>query len=279
MPLTPLVLVVDDDRMVLHALQEQLARHTYRVVAVSRVQLALDHVSRETFAVILADQFMPELSGLEFLRRCREIQPLCSRIVITGLTSLPGIQDALEKGIIDRFLLKPWNRIDLLLALRQGVERFQTLQKIATLSLENKRQREDLASLVSRLRENAPHLIEGVASSRTTAADLFDQAAGEARESPKERRASEPVTEKNMVTTVVQTIHDFKNQLASILGYTELILSRPELLSDREKSLGYLELVRVAAREAQTALSRLEDSLPDSLAKPGSGADLSATTV
>ncbi len=279
MALTPLVLVVDDDRVVLHALQEQLARDAYRVVALSRVLPALDHLSRETFTVILADQFMPGMSGLEFLRKCREIQPLCTRIAITGLNSLPGIQDALAKGLIHRFLLKPWNRLDLLLALRQGVERFETLQEVATLSRENKRQREELASLVSRLREAAPHLIGGMTAPAATGPDLFDQVSGEACESPKQSRASEPAKDKDAASALEQTVHDFRNHLASILSYTELVLARPDLLSDREKILGYLDLIRTATLEAQTSLNRLQDSLPDSPAESQIKAGLSAKAV
>ena len=43
----------------------------------------------------MADQFMPEMPGLEFLRTCRETQPLSSRMIITGMASVPGIEEAI----------------------------------------------------------------------------------------------------------------------------------------------------------------------------------------
>lgn len=147
----PAVLIVDDDRVVLHALQDQLSRDRYRVAAIPDVKDALQRLRVERFGIILADQSMPEMPGLEFLRACRECQPLSSRIIITGISSLPGIEEALARGDAFRFLLKPWTRIDLTLALIQATDRFRLLEQLETTSRESRRQQSDLAVLVSQL--------------------------------------------------------------------------------------------------------------------------------
>ena len=90
----PAVLIVDDDKVVLHTVQDQLSRENYRVVAISNVAEALQRVRSERFGIIVADQFMPETSGMEFLRICRETQPLSSRIIITGMASVSGVEEA-----------------------------------------------------------------------------------------------------------------------------------------------------------------------------------------
>jgi PAS domain S-box-containing protein len=132
----PAVLVVDDDRMILRTMQEQLSREPYRVVAVAGIKDALEVISAQEFAIILADQFMPDLPGLEFLRKCRDLQHLSSRMLITGMASSPGIQEAVLSGDIFRFLLKPWSRIDLVLALHQGLERHKLLCEVERLKSE-----------------------------------------------------------------------------------------------------------------------------------------------
>src|SRR5690242_8285894 len=129
------VLVVDDDRMILHTLQEQLSREQrYRVVTTSKVQGALDAVASQEFPIILADQSMPEMPGIELLRKCRDLQPRSSRMLITGMASLPGLQEAVLCGDIFRVLLKPWSRSDLVLALHQGFERHELLSRVESLT-------------------------------------------------------------------------------------------------------------------------------------------------
>ena len=88
----PAVLIVDDDRVVLHTMQDQLSRENYRVAAISSVAEALQRLRIERFGIIIADQFMPETPGLEFLRICRETQPLSSRMIITGMASTADIE-------------------------------------------------------------------------------------------------------------------------------------------------------------------------------------------
>ncbi|MBV8351455.1 MAG: PAS domain-containing protein, partial [Verrucomicrobia bacterium] len=147
----PAVLVVDDDRVVLHTLQDQLSRSRYRVAAIPNVKDALQRLRVERFGIILADQLMPEMTGLEFLSVCRERQPLTSRIIMTGMTVVPEIEEAIVRGDAFRFLLKPWNRFDFTLALIQATERFRLVEQLETASRESHRQQSDLATLMSEL--------------------------------------------------------------------------------------------------------------------------------
>jgi len=80
---------VDDDKIVMHTVQDQLSRETIASWLSPRGG-SLAKVRIERFGIIVADQSMPEISGIEFLRICRETQPLSSRIIITGMASVPG---------------------------------------------------------------------------------------------------------------------------------------------------------------------------------------------
>jgi PAS domain S-box-containing protein len=154
----PAVLIVDDDRIVLHTVQDQLSRENYRVVAISNVAEALQRVRIERFGIIVADQFMPETSGMEFLRICRETQPLSSRIIITGMASVSGVEEAIARGEAFRVLLKPWTRVELTLALTQAADRYRLMEQLETATREIRRQKSDLAALGRQLESHRQQL-------------------------------------------------------------------------------------------------------------------------
>src|SRR5260370_11006958 len=138
-----LVLVVDDDAIVLRILADQVARAGYVVTAAASIAEARRHLGQALFAVVVADQSMPELSGIDFLRECGAIQPLASRVLVTGNFGLPEVDRALREGEICRLLIKPWTRFDLISLFEQVFERHELLcEKQALLGkvelLENK---------------------------------------------------------------------------------------------------------------------------------------------
>lgn len=404
----PAVLVVDDDKMILHTLQEQLSRERYRVITASKIQDALEALSAQQFAIILADQFMPDLPGLELLRRCRQVQHLSSRMLITGMASSPGIQEAVLRGDIFHVLLKPWTRMDLVLALQQGMERHELLCEVERLKNQvtppppaaaaladlpapdegenvgvrdrfwqvlshmdqaiwvsdaesnellyfspvheriwdrplaqlcdgtawldsihpEDRERVRQAALCDQregnydeeyrilrpdgqvrwVRDRAFPLVDedgavtrvaGVAEDITDRKAASDQLELRVRERTEElawanlalesevserRRAEVQLRESNqrlqqalkeLHDTQQQIIqqerlralgrmasgvaHDFNNALIPILGYSELLLERPELLQDHEKTTQYLRVIRTASKDASTVVGRLRE--------------------
>jgi len=121
------ILIVDDEPVVLNALKETLERERYHVVACSSPIKALAILEERTFAVIISDQRMPEMLGLEFLVESRRICPHASRILITAVLSLPTIVDAINKGEIFRFVAKPWLREELLATVRNALHRHELI--------------------------------------------------------------------------------------------------------------------------------------------------------
>src|SRR6266571_8889026 len=122
---TDSILIVDDEPVVLNALKETLEREKYHVVACSSPIKALAILEERTFAVIISDQRMPEMLGLEFLVESRRIRPQASRILITAVLALPTIVDAINKGEIFRFVAKPWLREELIATVRNAVQRHE----------------------------------------------------------------------------------------------------------------------------------------------------------
>src|ERR1700751_510230 len=128
-----LVLVVDDDAIVLRILADQIARAGYLVTAAAGIAEARRHLGQASFAIVVADQSMAELSGIDFLRECGAIQPLASRVLVTGNFGLPEVDRALREGEICRLLIKPWTRFDLISLFEQVFERHELLREKQTL--------------------------------------------------------------------------------------------------------------------------------------------------
>jgi response regulator RpfG family c-di-GMP phosphodiesterase len=100
---------------------------------------ALALVAERDFAVIISDQRMPEMLGLDFLVECRRLRPQSSRILITAVLSLDTIVDAINKGEILRFIAKPWLREELLATVRNGVQRYELVTQNDALQAETLR--------------------------------------------------------------------------------------------------------------------------------------------
>jgi response regulator RpfG family c-di-GMP phosphodiesterase len=130
---SPPILIVDDEEIVLVALYETLRREHYEVVTTSDPATALAELKKTRFSAIITDQRMPNLTGLELLAQARQIQPEATRILITAVLSLDTVIDAINKGEIYRFVVKPWLREELLVTVKNAVQRFELLRQNARL--------------------------------------------------------------------------------------------------------------------------------------------------
>ncbi|MDX2219359.1 MAG: response regulator [Burkholderiales bacterium] len=107
-PAARTLLLVDDEDNILTALRRLLRRDGYRILTANGGQAALDLLANEKVDVIVSDQRMPNMTGVDFLRRVKELYPETVRIVLSGYTELQSITDAINEGAIYKFLTKPW---------------------------------------------------------------------------------------------------------------------------------------------------------------------------
>jgi response regulator RpfG family c-di-GMP phosphodiesterase len=125
LPKEPTILVVDDEPVVLNAMKQTLEREGFYVVACASPLKALSILLERNFSVIISDQKMPDMLGLDFLIESRTIRPHASRILVTAVLALPTIVDAINKGEIFRFVAKPWLREELIATVRNAVQRHE----------------------------------------------------------------------------------------------------------------------------------------------------------
>src|SRR6185437_8540901 len=101
-------------------------------------QEGLELLDRLDAAVIVSDQRMPGMGGVDFLKKAKERRPDAVGILLTAYTDLPVLIDALNSGSVDRYIQKPWDSKELTIILRQAISSFATVR-------ENRRLREQLA--------------------------------------------------------------------------------------------------------------------------------------
>lgn len=89
---------------------------------------ALEILKLHNFALIISDQRMTGMTGLEFLVEARKLQPNASRVLITAVLTLKTVIEAINRGEIFRFLAKPWIREELLATVKNGIQRYQLLE-------------------------------------------------------------------------------------------------------------------------------------------------------
>lgn len=131
------ILVVDDEPANLQKLRRTFV-HRYEVLAASSGEEALELARRhDDIAVIVADQRMPGISGVEFLRRTLELLPHAVRIILTGYTDVDALMEAINTCKVYRYIVKPWDPPDLLLTVERGLEAHR-------LAVENERFRKEL---------------------------------------------------------------------------------------------------------------------------------------
>jgi adenylate cyclase len=115
----PRLLVVDDEPDMLDFV-ERVMRRRYQVTRCSSAEEAFDVLADGSFEVLITDQKMPRVSGIELLDRIGDGQPGLVRVLLSGFTDVPDIQRAIERGGIHNYILKPVDSQKLLAGVDQA---------------------------------------------------------------------------------------------------------------------------------------------------------------
>jgi EAL domain-containing protein (putative c-di-GMP-specific phosphodiesterase class I)/CheY-like chemotaxis protein len=108
-PRSRTLLLVDDEPNVIAALRRLLRPDGYRILHANSGAEGLALLADNPVDIIVSDQRMPGMTGVEFLRRAKVLYPQTIRIVLSGHTELQSVTDAVNEGAVYRFLTKPWD--------------------------------------------------------------------------------------------------------------------------------------------------------------------------
>ncbi|MCC5943367.1 MAG: hybrid sensor histidine kinase/response regulator [Bernardetiaceae bacterium] len=222
------ILYIDDEASNLEVFEAQFKADYTLFTAQSGTEgmrLLTEH--REKIAVIITDQRMPDMSGMEFLKHMREVYPDKVRILLTAYNDWRIISRAINDCDIYRYVSKPWDSKELRFTINKAIENY-------LLKKENQK-------LIEDLRQTNVHL-EGIVSKRTAEVEAQNQKLQELNE------------EKTAIVNMVA--HDLKSPLNRIKGFSQLIPLVGEL--NEEQKL-YLTQINEVCNDASSMIQRFLD--------------------
>ena len=147
------LLCVDDESGILSSLVRALRHEGFNVLTASNSSDALQLLSDNEIQVILIDQHMPDVDGLNLIKKIKVQHPFIVSVVLSGLVDLEYILAAINRGDVQRFLTKPWNNEELKTVLRQCFHYFDLVH--------SNRQLNDVVSQQKKQLENLTTLLKG----------------------------------------------------------------------------------------------------------------------
>ena len=147
------VLLVDDEEGILNTLRRSLRKEAYQVVTAKSGDEALDIIMEKEIAVIVSDEKMPGMSGVAVLRSARDYSPDTFRILLTGHADMEILTGAINGGELHRFFTKPWDDRELVLQIRDGVQRYEFITENRKLFTTTLKQKGELKSINFTLEE------------------------------------------------------------------------------------------------------------------------------
>ena len=141
------ILLVDDEPHILNSLKRLLRQENYSILAATSGREGLELLKAHPVQMVVSDQRMPEMTGIEFLKQVKNGYPDTVRVVLSGYADVMMIVDAINQGEIYRFLTKPWNDDELRVALRQCFNHYDLLQQNKSLLLQITQQNDELKQL------------------------------------------------------------------------------------------------------------------------------------
>lgn len=155
---TQTLLIVDDEPRVLDVLVKTF-ESDYKVFSANNGFDGLEILKHTPVKVIITDERMPKMPGMTFLKEAKKIIPDTVNIILTAYTDLTVAIDAINSGIVYRYLVKPWDTEELLITLRQAFERYELLIENKSLNTELLNKNIELEKNLRELKETQDRLI------------------------------------------------------------------------------------------------------------------------
>lgn len=139
------ILFVDDEVNILRSIRRLLMEQPWEVLTAASGEEGVKVLeSNRDVGLIVSDQRMPGLSGVDFLEKAKEMAPHAMRFMLTGYADIQATVDAINRGGAHRYISKPWSDDELVQVVRDGVHRYGLLAENLRLQGVVKRQNEEL---------------------------------------------------------------------------------------------------------------------------------------
>ncbi len=220
------LLVIDDEEEILKALTRQF-RRTYNVHIANSAETGWRIMTEYPVHVIISDQRMPGMNGTEFFGKVKADYPDATRLLLTGYADIQAVIAAINDGNIYRYIVKPWDPVELDTVVREAFERYNLI-------VENRKLMSDLrevnASLEARVQERTLQLEQANEMLKLMIAQR-DSLLGMAA-------------------------HDLRTPITVVQGFTDLLLDRRTPASDYPE---FVTVIRDTMRDMLTLLNNILD--------------------
>lgn len=235
------ILVIDDDELFLETLERLLASHGFQVSTARSGMEAIELVRRDCFDLIISDVRMPEMDGIETLKKIKEQDPRSRSIVMTGYASDTAAIQALKLGA-DDYINKPFHLDEFLESVRRSLERYEK-EMGATVS-------------TSQMQKKYHELIENIINSVEKSHIHFHRhAQGVAELAVRVGSAMGLADERLELLRLAGSLHDI-----GMFGIKESVLQKREALAEKETLL--IKDTPLVAREMLKEIEGLRPVLP-----------------
>jgi DNA-binding NtrC family response regulator len=155
------ILVVDDEPNVCDSVHD-LLRREFKVLKAHSAHEGYQIMQQEEVHIVMSDQRMPQITGVELLERVKSRYPQAVRMLFTGYADLESIIAAINQGHIYGFLKKPWQPEELETAVRQAAQEYDRLTEAAREREELKSEMANLQARLTALEEEVRRLLGGL---------------------------------------------------------------------------------------------------------------------
>ena len=152
-PAKPRILCVDDEPNILSSLRRLFRGKGYEILVANSGQEGLTLLETEPIDLIISDMRMPVMDGTAFLEKVRARWPDTLRLLLTGYADIQSTIDAINRGEIYRYITKPWDDHDIVLVVKQALERKELEQEKKRLEELTVQQNDELKELNNSLEQ------------------------------------------------------------------------------------------------------------------------------
>lgn len=122
------ILVVDDEPKIIRVLKRLLTDLSYEIEYFENSVEAKKMIEQYEYSLVLSDNMMPDVSGLDLLRFTQQLYPECQRLLLTGATESDQAIKAFNDGVINRFIPKPWDNNELMMYINEALDKFKAMK-------------------------------------------------------------------------------------------------------------------------------------------------------
>jgi putative two-component system response regulator len=150
------ILIIDDEESILNTIRHILANEDYEIHTACNGLDGLNKLraANKPFSLIISDQQMPVMTGVQFFAQIKDMFPEAGRILVTGYANTDAIIDAINKGGINLYLTKPWRNEELLFHIKQSLSKTELLMENKRLNELIRKQNDELLELNKYLHNN-----------------------------------------------------------------------------------------------------------------------------